>query len=59
MPDADFESGLVDGLVKAREGFSGMGGRKLRNTKKPREEENKQKKVVTSCAQHLIHGCSK
>lgn len=43
MSDADFECGLVDGLVKARKGFSGMGRRKLRNTKKPREAGNKNK----------------
>lgn len=55
MPDADFESGLVDGLVKAREGFSGMSRGKLCNTKKPRKEENK---GITNSAQHLIHGCA-
>jgi len=41
MPDADFESGLVDGLIEARKGFSGMSRRKLRNTKKPGKEANK------------------
>jgi len=41
MLDADFESGLVDGLIKARKGFSGMSRRKLRNTKKPRKEADK------------------
>lgn len=43
MSDADFECGLVDGLVKARKGFSGMSRRKLCNTKKPRKAENKNK----------------
>jgi len=41
MPDADFESGLVDGLVKARKSFSSMSRRKLRNAKKPRKEAKK------------------
>lgn len=41
MLDADFESGLVDGLIKARKGFSGMSRRELRNTKKPGTEANK------------------
>lgn len=47
MPDADFESGLVDGLVKARKGFSGMSRRKLRNAKKPRKEAKKTKRLLT------------
>lgn len=59
MPDADFESGLVDGLVKTRKGFSGMSRRKLRNTKKPGKAANKKNKVINNCAHHLIHGCIK
>lgn len=57
MPDADLESGLVDRLVKARKGFSGMSRRKLCNTKKPRKEANNRE--ITNCAQRLIHGHSK
>lgn len=55
MPDADFESGLVDGLIEARKGFSGMSRRKLRNTKKPGKEAKKNNKAVTDCDQHSIH----
>lgn len=39
MFDADFERGLVDGLIKARKGFSGMGRRKLCNCKKPGDKK--------------------
>lgn len=47
MPDADFESGLVNGLIKARKGFSGMSRRKLCNTKKPGEGKGKKKQLLT------------
>ena len=58
MLDADFESSLVDWLIKTRKCLSGMCRRKLSNTKESGKKENDILNYIYDLSyDHFIYFC--